>query len=107
METTRSKVEDRAFELMEKAETRTVESVRRMAEKVDAWWPEATTSGLAERLPAYVERGMQLAEQELDREYRLAKRIIKNQRAFLKKVARAMAPHTAAHPRRAAVKAAA
>ena len=107
METTRTKVEDKAFELLEMAETRTVESVRRVAEKVDTWWPEAATSGYAERLTAYVDRGVHLAEQELDREYRLAKRIIKNQRAFLKKVSRAMAPHVPAHSRRAAVKTAA
>jgi hypothetical protein len=100
METTRSKAEDRALVLLEKLEARAVEGIRRVAEKVDAWLPEATTLQLTERLPGYADRGVHVAERELDHEYRLVKRVLKNQRMFLKEVARAMAPHTPARPAR-------
>ena len=106
--TARNKAEDRAFEYVEKAQARIVEGVRQLAERVDAWWPEVTTSRFTERLPEYVDRGAHLAEGELDHEYRLVKRVIRNQRTFLKGMARAMSPHTPARPaRKAPVKTAA
>lgn len=106
--TARNEAEDRAFEVVEKAQATIVASVRELAERVEARWPEATTSRLTERLPAYVDRGAHLAEHELDHEYRLAKRVIRNQRTFLKRVVRAMTPHTPARPaRKAPTKAAA
>lgn len=105
--TRRSTVEDRTFDYLAKIQGRVVEGVGRLAETVDTWWPEAT-SRFTERIPAYVDRGARLAERELDHEYKLAKRVIKNQRVFLKDVTKAMALHAPARPAgKAPVKAAA
>ena len=110
--TTRSVREDQVLGFVEKVQGSVVEGVRRVFEAVDSWWPAATTSRYAERLPEFtglIDRGARFAEQQLDHDYRLAKRVIKNQRGFLKDVVNAMAPpHGTSHAaRRAPVKSAA
>ena len=113
MERTRRSVsEDQVFGLVEKVQGSVVEGMRRVVETVDAWLPEATTSRFAERLPEFtglIDRGVRFAEQRLDHDYKLAKRVIKNQRGFLKDVVHAMAPpHGTTHTaRKAPVKSAA
>jgi hypothetical protein len=99
--TTRDKAEDRAFAMLERIQGHVVEGVRRVAHTVDSWWPEATASPVTDRLPEFagiVDRGARLAERELDRDHRLAKRLIKTERGFLKDMVHAVRPVHTAHP---------
>ena len=105
MERTRRSVrEDQVLGLVEKVQGSFVEGMRRVTETVDSWLPEATTSRFAERLPEFtglIDRGARFAEQRLGHDYKLAKRVIKNQRGFMKDVVHAMAPpHGATHAAR-------
>ena len=103
--TRRDEAEDRAFALLEGFQGNVVEGVRRVANTVDSWWPQATTSRFAERLPEFagiVDRGARMAEHELDHEHRLAKRLIKTERSFVKDVVHAITPAHSAHPARKA-----
>lgn len=97
--TRRDEAEDRAFALLERMQGRVVEGVRRVAHTVDSWWPDATGSRFVERLPEFagvVDRGARMAEHELDHDHKLAKRLIKTERGFLKDVVHAITPaHTA------------
>lgn len=103
--TRRDMAEDQMFGLLEGIQGRVVEGVRRVAHTVDSWWPDANTSRVAERLPevvGIVDRGARMAEHELDREHKLAKRLIKTERGFLKDVVHAIVPAHTAHPARKA-----